>query len=200
MHLLVTLAIVSCLALTSHAFLLSPSIYAVPHANKTICQSDAIDDTNIPGRNSPNPLPYMTCADNGLIKVFKCTHRLATSGMCVLNFPGMDRAQPNSPRRLFSDESFENTDCTLTLKKLCDNKEGQCNFCHNMLAQPVIRDLSNGQTEFVDKQDLAFQVEFTCTSKRPAFRPFSNKRYSSKFHPTLNHPLRKMSYNRLQQL
>lgn len=53
---------------------------------------------------------------------------------------------------------------------------------------------------YIANHDQALNVTFTCSTNRPKFRPFSNKRYSTKFSPSLSHPERKLSYNRLQEL
>ncbi len=61
----------------------------------------------------------------------------------------------------------------------CNAKRGKCKFVANF---------------FNFKSVLEFCVKPTLV------RPFSNKRYNSKFSPSLQHPLRKMSMNRLKQL
>lgn len=53
---------------------------------------------------------------------------------------------------------------------------------------------------YIAKNDQALNVTYTCDNARQKFRPFTNKRYDKKFSPSFRHPLRTLSYNRLNQL
>jgi len=199
MHHLLVLTIVGCLAVSTSGFLLSPSIYNVPHANHTICQSDSIDESNYP--SSLNRIPYFSCVNDGHLTIFSCRTELSNAHTCPLNFPGTvgSKGFPNSPVVLHSGDKLINQDCTSQLKELCDGKT-DCNFCWNMLPSMSAVGMKSYDFTKINPADQNMVVEFTCSNKRNSFRPFSNKRFHRNFHPTLQHPLRKLSYNRLQQL
>lgn len=102
---LIVFALLSCLTVSTHAFLLSPSILTIPCANKTICNSERIDKSNSPG-SYEQPLSYFKCANDAHLRIISCTQRVATPAECVLNF------QNNEPAKFAPGVKLLNTDCT----------------------------------------------------------------------------------------
>ncbi len=115
---LLTLAIAVCLAASTSAFFLSPSIYSNPPANRTICQSFSRDQANVALNAARSP--YLTCANDGKLKISRCQLRLATLASCPLNFPGATNSPgfPNSPAPILPGQTLIDTDCTTALKTL----------------------------------------------------------------------------------
>jgi len=205
MQSVLVLTIVGCMIASSSAFFLTPSIYNSPPANKTVCYFKPIDASAAP--TSPNPKPYFGCVNQNRISIIKCTLQLSTPSSCPLQFSGT--YQNNAPVTCTAPNKLINTDCTAALKQLCDTQD-QCVFRWGDLPNlgclsPSSYDddnYSHGTNVLkpVPNRSQEILVEYKCNQKRSAFRPFGNKRYSNKFHPNIANPLRKMSYNRLQQL
>ena len=83
-------------------------------ADKIICQSTNIDRSA--GPNSLNRLPYMVCANDGLLSIVSAKLLISTRAMCPLQFTGINHGntEPSckAPSKLF------NTDATVILQTL----------------------------------------------------------------------------------
>ncbi len=106
----ITLFIAICLAVSTSAFFLKPSVYQPSSANNTICQSNFKDSSNSAQLGVRSP--YLRCPNNGKLRIFSCLLQLATPDSCPLNFVN------NAPRELYTGEVLINQNCTTALKTL----------------------------------------------------------------------------------
>lgn len=193
MNALLNIYLITWMFASTSGLFIAPSIYSTPPAKKQVCFNQDISDSK--------ELPFLECANEGLLKIHKCTLGLATPETCPLLFSGAnfnnDLTECSSPKFLVR------TDCTESLTNLCKSKT-KCVFDWNEL--PNLQCIDNTATVaaqiavFIGNVDQQFTVEYKCENKRDSFRPFSNKRYSHKFSPSLANPYRRISNNRLARL
>ena len=166
MQSLLVLTIVSCLAASASAFFLSPDIYNPPPANRTVCQSFAADSANVP--TSANRIPYLSCANQGTLRINSCRLEVSNTTSCPLNYPGAAGTPgfPNSPRVIRPGiDTLINTDCTVQLTTLC-NGQTDCSFEWRQLGNLQVMTVGVVGASNVDVRDQDAQVVFTCTDKR----------------------------------
>ncbi len=164
MQSLLVLTIVSCLAAYASAFFLSPDIYNPQPANRTICQSDAADLANAP--TSANRIPYLSCSNQGHLKIASCRLLLTNSATCPLNFPGADgsRGFPVTARVLTGEEHLIGLDCTRELTDLCGSQT-ECSFQWSQLGTLRV-EANNGNISNVFTRQQGALVVYTCADKR----------------------------------
>jgi len=199
------LFILSCLLAYTTAFFLSPAILDPRAAELIICRNHELDPADTPDLNlesNPRLSDYLRCANEATLKIQHARLVLGNRDRCPLQFidPFEFREDLICPSGLFS-----NQEITEDMKLLCDGKTN-CLFSFEQLPKlsciDVVTD-RNRQVEVlrhVDQDFIAIEVKYRCLTTRARFRPFSNRRYDEKFHQTLLHPVRKLSYNHMIDL
>lgn len=190
------IAAVSCLFAYATGFQLAPSIYGVSNAQRDVCFNVPIEDSQL-ATSSSAPRPYFSCANEGKLRIISCENSPSTDQECPLNFIGANTV--NQPAQCNSPSTLVNSNCTVALQTLC-NGVTDCIFRYTQLPQLGCFNSQTSTTTNIVPIDSKIHVEFVCQIKRGHFRPFANKRYGQKFSRNLNHPLRKLSYNRMAQL
>jgi len=191
---LVIVSLIACMMTCASALFVRPSVYGIPSASKDVCFDSAV--------STSNELSFLECANEGLLHIESCEFHLATIKECPLLFTGSTNGN-NVPSQCSAPKFTANSDCTTALVNLCNTKT-KCVFNWNQLPNlqcidPAASALADARVD-VPETDQYFTVKYRCQNKRNSFRPFGNKRYSFKFTRNMQNPLRKLSYNRLQQL
>lgn len=182
--------ILSLLFNESNSFILDLTNFITKATNFEICQSDDIDSRTA----QKNRKPYLTCADDAMIRISIASLGLSSEEECPLNFQGS-----NTPRTCDQPLLLTGTDATEILRDLCNGKS-ECFFNWNEL--PLLKcfgppDMPQQEVD-VDFNDQKLTVSFNCDPRRREFRSFTLGRYDRKRLPPGRQ--RKLSYNRLQQL
>lgn len=177
MKIILSTAIFFCLVAYAMSYFLAPSILGPRPAVKFVCESFPIARLND---------PYLSCINDARLKISRALLMVATPEMCPLQYVN-GQTPPNC-----GFDGRHGIDVSNDLKLLCEGKQ-ECFFFFGQLPE-----LQGCDTSASYYQTL--NVTYTCELPRTRFRPFSNRRYDSKFLATLNHPIRKMSYNHLLNL
>ncbi|CAF0956630.1 unnamed protein product [Brachionus calyciflorus] len=95
-------------------------------------------------------------------------------------------------------DNFGNTNVTQYLKDLCNGKL-ECSFNFNQL--PILLCIDDTYEVFeLPHEFTSIRVAYECVLPRKRMRPFSNKRYDSKFKSRIFTPLKKLSINNLMKV
>jgi len=204
MNALLIVTLVACVCGPASALFVQPSVYGTPNADQHICFDNTI--------SFDHSMSFFHCANEGVLHITKCTLELATRKTCPLSFTGTN--EENKPSTCSAPQYLGNSDCTHQLMELC-NSHSECAFNWNQLPNlqcidpTELTDAEKAKTAAemlplklreISNIDQQIHVEYRCQNKRNQFRPFGNKRYDRKFSRNMAQPLRKLSYNRLQQL
>jgi len=173
MRAVLLLAILSTMVALVYPYFLQPNILS-PHSSskKVVCEAYP----------TKNPNPYLQCVNDAIIKVSRAVLAPSTPKQCPLQYT--DPSQ--RPVQCVSE-----IDVTEYVKELCDTKE-DCFFYFSQLPSLTC----DSSPDFYQ----GITVDYVCEPLRKRMRPFANKRYSPKFSRTINHPIRKLSYNHLMAL
>jgi len=192
MNFLIILTVILSLNLSVNALFINPDILSAPAANRIICQSPHIEN-----RGSS----YLQCPPQSNIRILSAIHLPTKSkDLCpeqfilpVVNQPLAATACPNP---------IQNNVTTL-VASFC-NFQTSCAFQFNQIVTEVANgnfglqclDISGTSVTHIPLIQTYFNVTYRCDGPRQRFRPFSNKRYDSKFSPSAFHNIRHPSNNR----
>jgi len=208
-----SLILLSSFVYYAYCVFLTPSILEPPKANKIVCMDLRIEEAGLNGNQqglfTGGQAPYLACINNAIIKVVAANLVLSVPQVCPLQFVNIvdtTRLPHCEPANII------NSDITDVFKSLCETK-GECHFSFTQLprllcltppenanANQANVNANNPEITQLPLRFTAVNVTYGCQLPRRRFRPFSDKRYNLKFTRTINHPIRKMSYNRLMSL
>ncbi|CAF0710955.1 unnamed protein product [Brachionus calyciflorus] len=200
MHLriqILILIVTCCIALVESTFIV-PSILEPPKANRIICRDSRIEqqNANIIQNELQNQeqTPYINCVNNAILKISFANLQISTQSSCPLQF----LREKDTSYFTCDTNNFANSNVTNVIKLLCDGKE-KCVFNFNQLPVLLCIDQNNDIFE-LPIEFMSVQLTYNCQTPRRRFRPFSNKRYDTKFTQNIKNPLKTLSYNNLHKV
>ena len=180
-------SIISC----AIAIFVVPSILDAPRAERRICFSRAIENS----MTGPDQIAYLECVNDAVIKIESATLVLSSPDSCPLQYTNLaNQAPPTCNSR-----NYANSNITTVINTLCNARQ-ECFFTFSDFAPLICIENAPATMTNIPSRFQQINVNYRCNLPRRRFRPFSNKRYNMKFSRTINHPVRKMSYNRLMSL